>query len=70
MKVSDRIAQIDDILEDHEESFDLRSDNDFQDEEQAKNEELKRDSMVEREKEEQKVLDELKNQIAQIKQDN
>ena len=70
MKVSDRIAQIDDILEDHEESFDLRSDNDIQDEEQAKNEELKRDSMVEREKEEQKVLDELKNQIAQIKQDN
>ena len=67
MKVSDRIAQIDDILEDHEESFDLRSDNDIQDEEQAKNEELKRDSMVEREKEEQKVLDELKNQIAQIK---
>ena len=61
MKVSDRIAQIDDILEDHEESFDLRSDNDIKDEERAKDEEVKTASMIEREQEEQKVLDELKN---------
>ena len=62
MKVSDRIAQIDDILEDQDqdESIDLRSDDDDQQDDAA----IKSPSMIEREEEEQKVLDELKDQIA------